>query len=251
MLPESARDCAQSSWLWAVPGLGAFCGTATIAGVYRLAASQGHLPPGSTTPPISFLGLLEPEHTLYQIGFLVTGLLLASSVRLWSAVFAPLMTAAGFGQCAYYGWLGGCLASFGAASQGLVTLEQGILEKIASASSELSVQSKLHQAFALFFFMGCMLHCCTMTYAAFYCRSPAFSQLVGQTRWLKAVASATTFVAAPLAEALHPARDAGAKHQFDIAGLAQYLSVGMYIVFFGLYSLDFYQLRQASKPRAS
>ena len=27
---------------------------------------------------------------------------------------------------------------------------------------------------------------CTMTYAAFYCRSPAFSQLVGQTRWLKA-----------------------------------------------------------------
>ena len=38
------------------------------------------------------------EHTLYQIGFLVTGLLLASSVRLWSAVFAPLLTAAGFDQ---------------------------------------------------------------------------------------------------------------------------------------------------------
>lgn len=96
-----------------------------------------------------------------------------------------------------------------------------------------------------------MMHCCTMTYAAFYCRSPAFSQLVSQTRWLKAAASATTFVAAPLAEALHPARDSGAKHQFDIAGLAQYLSVGMYIVFFGLYSLDFYRLRQPSKPRAS
>ena len=37
---------------------------------------------------------------MYQLGFLVTGLLLAVSVRLWSAVFAPLLTTAGFQQCA-------------------------------------------------------------------------------------------------------------------------------------------------------
>ena len=73
MLSESAQDCAQSSWLWAVPGVGAFCGTATIAGVYRLAASQGHLPPGSTTPPISFLGLLEPDAWMLQHSSRCTG----------------------------------------------------------------------------------------------------------------------------------------------------------------------------------
>ncbi|CAE7280795.1 unnamed protein product [Symbiodinium natans] len=188
MLPESAQECAKSPWLWAIPGIGAFCGTGTIAAVYHLAASGGHLPPNSTTPPISFLGVLEPEHTVYQLGFLVTGLLLAASVRLWSAVFAPLLTAAGLEQCAYYGWLGGWLASFGAATQGLVTLESGILGKIASASSELSVQSKLHQAFALFFFLGCMMHCGSMTYAAFWCRNPTFAQLIGHpwSKWPKA-----------------------------------------------------------------
>ena len=146
MLPESAQECAKSPWLWAIPGIGAFCGTGTIAAVYHLAASGGHLPPNSTTPPISFLGVLEPdawilhlacmahsglvakwlravplpqkeltqkggqrigskEHTVYQLGFLVTGLLLAASVRLWSAVFAPLLTAAGLEQCAQEAWL--------------------------------------------------------------------------------------------------------------------------------------------------
>ena len=69
MLPETARACAQSPWLWAVPGVGAFCGTATIAAVYYMAASGGHLPVGSTTPPISFLGLQEPDARAASILF--------------------------------------------------------------------------------------------------------------------------------------------------------------------------------------
>ncbi|CAK9037716.1 unnamed protein product [Durusdinium trenchii] len=144
---------------WAIPAMGALCGSLTMASVYYLTATSGHLPQGSSTPPLSFMGLRDPERRVYQVGFALTGLLLAQSVRIWRATIWPLLRSAGFEQCAYYGFLGGCLAAAGAALQGIVTLEADILEKISSQTAELSIQSKLHQAFALFFFIGCTMHC--------------------------------------------------------------------------------------------
>ncbi|CAK9069924.1 Hypothetical protein SCF082_LOCUS34920 [Durusdinium trenchii] len=94
---------------WAIPAMGALCGSLTMASVYYLTATSGHLPQGSSTPPLSFMGLRDPERRVYQVGFALTGLLLAQSVRIWRATIWPLLRSAGFEQCAYYGFLGGCL----------------------------------------------------------------------------------------------------------------------------------------------
>lgn len=48
-----------------------------------------------------------------------------------------------------------------------------------------------------------------------------------------------------MAQALHPAAGQGSEISpsiFAVAGLAQYLTVGLYMVFFGTYSFDFYWL---------
>ena len=54
-----------SSWLWCLPLLGGGVALGTIRTCYVLTRHHGHLPVGVTTPPISFLGTEEPEHTVY------------------------------------------------------------------------------------------------------------------------------------------------------------------------------------------
>mmetsp|Transcript_19858 Transcript_19858/g.34747 ORF Transcript_19858/g.34747 Transcript_19858/m.34747 type:complete len:100 (-) Transcript_19858:54-353(-) len=98
-----------------------------------------------------------------------------------------------------------------------------------------------------------MMHCFAMTYAAFASSDPMLLQILGApfSKWPKAVASSVTFVAAPLAEALHPSRKTSSSARgFDVAGLTQYITVGTYILFFGLYSVDFYRLRAFAAPRS-
>jgi hypothetical protein len=61
---------------------------------------------------------------------------------------------------------------------------------------------------------------------------------------LKLVCVATSILAWPIAEVLHPARTTSLdKRNFNIAGKAQYIAVASYILFFGSYTLDFASLR--------
>lgn len=43
------------------------------------------------------MGLRDPERRVYQVGFALTGLLLAQSVRIWRATIWPLLRSAGEG----------------------------------------------------------------------------------------------------------------------------------------------------------
>eukprot|EP00658_Telonema_sp_P-2_P039877 TRINITY_DN28497_c0_g1_i1.p1 TRINITY_DN28497_c0_g1~~TRINITY_DN28497_c0_g1_i1.p1 ORF type:complete len:241 (+),score=30.82 TRINITY_DN28497_c0_g1_i1:218-940(+) len=218
-------------------------GTATIVLSYHLTAQAGHLPPGSTTPPISFLGAKQPEHTAYQIGFGLTGLLMGWCLHIWSRVILPELQSDGFELCASVAKWGGWTACFGACGQGLITLEPEIVEKLGMLGrAEISPQNGVHQLIALFFFVGAAVHCYSMTYALVCCnRESRLRQLSGpSSRALKLVVCAGTFLSAPVAEVLHPAArlSIGGARKMDIAGLAQYLTVGLYIAYFGLYSLD-------------
>ena len=122
---------------WALPLVGAVSGLSTIYTCYELTRSNGHLPPGVATPPISFLGAQEPEHSAYQLGFGLTGLLFASVIHVWYSVLYPILVAQKYSQCAFFGIGGLVFACVGATGQGLVTFEEHILEKISDPSSDL------------------------------------------------------------------------------------------------------------------
>jgi septum formation inhibitor MinC len=55
----------------------------------------------------------------------------------------------------------------------------------------------------------------------------------------------TSLISWPLAELLHPTNNTRhilSKRKFAVGGLAQYITVGSYILFFGSYALDFFNL---------
>ena len=257
VIPAQAVNYLHSKWLWLLPALGSLVGTGSILVCYFLTARAGHLPPGVSTPPISFLGCEEPEHTAYQIGFALTGSLLASCVHIWSVVVYPMMLADGYKTCATVARLGGWAACIGVTGQGLITLEAGIVQKLqADGPPQLSQQSIVHQLIAAVFFAGAAAHCYAFTYAVNKSRpSSQLRSFVGPTgQLLKLGICLCTFVASPLAQMLHPAAQASSGSRlgagFDVAGLAQYVTVGLYILYFGTYTIDlgyYLQGKQVSK----
>lgn len=277
----------RSRWRDWLPFLGSVVCMATIGLVYGLTWQAGHLPPGARTPPISLLGCNAPEHGVYQGGFFLTGLVLLLSIQQWRRVFLPPLTTFG-SKTAALAVVGAYLAVMGVAGQGVVTLEENILDRL-KLGYGLSRQSIIHQQLAGIFFLGAATHC----YAtAYYIWSTAFSKaakyndpkLTSQetnfetagpistkekdkkekiavvesstTRpppascggccygpWsvrIKLLCVVTSLLSWPLAEGLHPTRTSQVdKRNLNIAGLAQYIAVASYTIFFGSYTLDF------------
>lgn len=235
------------------PFLGAFLGIGTVALSYHLTASHGHLPPGSSTPPISLLGCNAPEKYAYQIGFSLTGLVLLRCVAVEYSMFIYPSLASSYPSASRCAYAGGIFAAIGAAGQGLVTMEEDFFANVSSGRGP-SPQSVLHQLLALVFFMGAACHCYATVYMCLRSgggggvddssiRSP-----LRASKAIKLLCAGTTFISWPIAEALHPlvSRDARAR-PMDIGGIAQYVTVGAYILFFGSYSLDLLRIRKSSR----
>jgi len=270
---------------------------ATILVCYFITSQNGHLPMGVTTPPISFLGAQEPEHTVYQIGFSLTGLLLAFSVCIWHREVEPLLMDADFVRAAAIAAMGGWFACLGAAGQGLVTLETDILAVVSTPDSTMSRQSVLHQVLAAFFFLGAAVHCYSMSWVLSWAdpSNAGLQRLFSpSSRRFKTACCLGTVVASPLAQALHPAAraytarkvlewatrlvgwsevlavgepvrraakgwiaglkpgsgshgDGAAALQFSIAGVVQYVTVVLYIIYFGSYSWDLYYYHRGDR----
>jgi hypothetical protein len=86
----------------------------------------------------------------------------------------------------------------------------------------------------------------------------------GPSKYIKAAICATSMLSSPIAQMLHPAakfianndvssgNKSGMKSardvtQFEIAGIAQYITVGLYIMYFGSYSMDLIRIRSLAK----
>lgn len=85
-----------------------------------------------------------------------------------------------------------------------------------------------------------------MTYVVFKANHPEFAVLISKpSRYLKLLIVGLTFAASPIAQVLHPAAQGSASShtQFNIAGVAQYITVGLYICYFGSYSIDLFFYR--------
>ena len=263
---SSLRPTPLTIWL---PMMGSVSGLATIATVYWLTFRHGHLPHGVYTPPISLLGCQAPEHAAYQVGFSVTAVLLGVVIYHWTRWFVPRI-ATQFGP--WSAWtmrLSAVAALLGLVGQGVVTLQQDLLvillqqpqpSTAASETITLSAQSIWHQQLAALFFVGAALHCYTTVYYIWASSSsttttnmpnsplqqlsPSTCCCYGVTsRRIKFKTACLSLVSWPLAEALHPARSStissGTTVNWNVAGLAQYISVASYILFFGSYSVDF------------
>lgn len=223
----------------ALPLLGGLLGVGTIAAVYVLTRSAGHLPEGVSTPPISLLGCRRPEREVYQVGFALTGLVLFFCVRLWAAIFyrrireeVPASSRAAL--------VGGYLAALGAAGQGIVTLDHDFMERLGRGHG-MSQRSILHQAIAGFFFIGAAVHCYATCYICIFGKGKESSALYSSAgTTMKVACVVVSMIAYPIAEALHPLSSGSpSQHGMAVGGVAQYATVGAYILFFGSYSLDF------------
>jgi hypothetical protein len=230
----------------AMPFLGSLVGVGTIVLIYYLTWSSGHLPDNIATPPISLLGCKSPEHEAYQVGFTLTGLLLFWCVHIWKRAFYPHFK--GDYPFASSGSLfGAYLAVIGVIGQGIVTLESDFFERVERGDT-MSAQSICHQLIAGCFFLGAAMHCYATCYICFVGGGVAvYSALGKRAKFTCLVAS---LVAWPIAEALHPAVTGNIeKRAVAVGGVAQYVTVGAYILFFGSYSLDL--LAQKERMRGS
>uniref|UniRef100_A0A7S3KWM6 CWH43-like N-terminal domain-containing protein n=1 Tax=Amphora coffeiformis TaxID=265554 RepID=A0A7S3KWM6_9STRA len=152
-------------------------------------------------------------------------------------------------------------------------------ETTAITTISLSSQSMRHQQFAAVFFLGAALHCYMTVYFTLASSSSASSTKVRRSpsssspsvaktsgnasccygaasRRIKLVCACLSVVSWPLAQAWHPAHQhtgntssttattttAMMLTTWNIAGLAQYIAVGSYILFFGSYAMDFADL---------
>lgn len=260
----------------AIPLFGAVAGIATIVTVYLVT----ELPPGVHTPPISLLGCRPPEHAVYQVGFSITGLLLGYCVLvLFRTFFYDTIRNSYSKWLARSSYVGGILAVVGVMGQGLITLHADFLQNIKAGGVGMTPQDIVHQQLALVFFVGAALHTYTTCWYAYRGDGKAGDNIVtnGYAAWIrnketplfsttsrrvKTVCVVVSFLAAPIAEMYHPTRtipdyhDLSAspyisdnKRMVNVVGLTQYLAVGAYIVFFGSYSIDLYQLRQLRKTQ--
>jgi len=218
-------------------------GLLTIAVLYTLTVSS--LPAGVVTPPISLLGCASPAHEVYQVGFASTGLLLGYSLTYLRRYFYPSMQ-----QCSRMGamasWWGGILAMLGVVGQGVVTLHPDFLQNI--KQKIMTPQDKLHQQLALVFFVGAAMHTYSTSWYSYYYhqKDQALLMFSNNSRRIKMICVLVSILSWPIAEYFHPTRyySASNKRVVNVIGLAQYLAVGSYIVFFGSYSIDLYNLRQ-------
>jgi hypothetical protein len=220
------------------PILGSICGLSTISMIYYQTMRNGHLLPDMITPPISLLGCQSPEHRTYQIGFAITGLIFFVSVKTWKDIFFPEFLKVTPTSCRLV-LFGGFLFSIGCFGQGIVTLDDDFMFRVQS-KQPLSYQSLLHQWFAMSFFLGAAIHCYS---TIFMCFGPKSAEHIYSTNsfLLKLCFIAPSFFAWPLAEALHPINDQvyTTQRRVNVGGVAQYITVSSYILFFGSYSLDF------------
>jgi len=254
-----------------LPVVACLSGIHTIVMVYILTKKSGHLPMGAVTPPISLLGCNPPEHAAYQIGFTLTGILWFAAIEQWRHTFYTQLGE--FGPWTRFAMLvAGYVAAVGVVGQGIVTLEENLLENL-NEGLALSRQSILHQQLAGLFFLGSAVHCYATTYyilattwAGFQVSSKSKTISKGKgpatkgngnskspmesattsccygklSIRLKLFCVVTSLLAWPIAEGLHPARTTSLdKRNLNIAGLAQYIAVISYVFFFGSYTLDF------------
>jgi hypothetical protein len=134
---------------------GAAAVTLTCWKCYWLTRSQNKFQPGINFPPISALGVTQPEMFFYQAGFTITGLFLIATIFAFKYYMLPQLlavlkedTAERGSALASSAMRDGLFMAAGVIAQGLFTLEMKV-----------SARSLIHWGGAMVFVMFAMRHC--------------------------------------------------------------------------------------------
>eukprot|EP01084_Bolivina_argentea_P197543 338513_1 len=146
--------------------LPAILGMGTIfACYYTTIYAEHHLPDWLWMPVISLLGCAEPESTIYQIGFGLTGLsTLLFFFTFQTSILAYIPVQEFPDEVNKLKWTV-LVAAFGVFGQGVITMEADALQSFTAVQSEEDKidwqpgrQSIIHQLLAAVFFVACMFH---------------------------------------------------------------------------------------------
>eukprot|EP01083_Nonionella_stella_P113515 334675_1 len=126
---------------------------------------EHHLPDWLWMPVISLLGCAEPESTIYQIGFGLTGLsTLLFFFTFQTSILAYIPVQQFPDEVNKLKWTV-LVAAFGVFGQGVITMEADALQSFAETDPEEDkidwkpgTQSIIHQLLAAVFFVACMFH---------------------------------------------------------------------------------------------
>ena len=203
-------------------------------------------------PAISELGVGNPQHFYYQLGFGLTGFLLGVHMKGFEFAMAKHLAhgeyinqeepaeAVTVQSCIKYGlW-----AAFGCVLQGLFTLQ---------APEDLSAQSFVHWAGAIIFMVGAQRHAATSS--ELYSRASKYiieNEVVSPMsedsfvawaarlrNWLLENTSTTSFMIIILAQLVsHVYIPKDGFSAMNMLGLVQWIIIGQFAVYFMTYALD-------------
>jgi len=228
------------------PICGSLAGVFTIVSAYQLSMKSGAFPKGIVTPPISFFATGSAARSVYATGFTITGLILCVVTYYFGKLFVPHVSE-DFPQCSWYSYWAGYVSAFGVIAQGVVMLEDNAFNNLVQGNGQaMQSVSIYHQLLALFFFQGAACHCYSATYMVWNTNKA----ILQTTKYLRVALAVLTVMGSPVAQLIHPAftKSIGMspqEEQFNMGGILQWIIVGTYIVYFSVYSIDFYILMKA------
>ena len=231
----------------------AFFGVSTIFAVYYTTViAHNHLPDWLWMPVISLLGCKQPESTIYQIGFAITGfcvLLFFFTFQISILKYIPEEFAS---EKRKMKWTV-LLCAIGIVGQGVITMEEDAIVGITSVDKDGNIawqpgkQSIIHQLFAGVFFMAAMYHGVTAVQVYFNCEQQPIVSLK-KSRYYKAITLGFPILFQLSSFWYHPI-SGGTKSQNEMnkAGLGQWMTVFSYLGFFASYAVDHISIQSIVK----
>mmetsp|Transcript_25062 Transcript_25062/g.40665 ORF Transcript_25062/g.40665 Transcript_25062/m.40665 type:complete len:265 (+) Transcript_25062:52-846(+) len=240
-----------------IGALPAIFGTLTIFACYHTTVNvQRHLPSWLWMPVISLLGCAEPESTYYQIGFAATGLsTLLFFITFQRSILRYIPGGQFQAEKRKLKWTV-LFAAFGIFGQGVITMEESAINGI-TKTSDASVQwqpgsqSIIHQALAAVFFISAMIHGYNAIVVYQSCTQQPFPSMT-LSKYFKILTFAFPLCFQSMSFVYHPIRS-GTKSQneLNMAGLAQWISVFCYLLFFASYAIDHLSIQNVMKTSDS
>jgi len=215
----------------ALPVATAFAALATIITCYGLARSNGDLPEYLHIVQISLLGCRGPERAVFSAGFVLTALLLASSIVLYLDRALPRFEAwlrAELSAAAVLALVG----AFGLGLLGAVPLQRDCIDCIMGVAT-LQQESIVHGYGALTFFSASWLHGIVAIHV--YGRSPRHrrSRRLARVRALRIILVALPIVSIPFAWLGGRLLQGAPVMRMQVGALHQWLTIssmlGMYL----------------------
>ena len=232
-------------------------GIITIVLCYHLSVNvYNHFPSWLWMPVISLLGCMQPERTIYQIGFTITSLSTLLFYFTFKNGLLKVLPYNGYHKTIKSLKYTILLCAIGVFGQGIITLSDDVVDILIKDDGIdnyiPSWQSIVHQLCALLFFISGLFHgiICIILYHKL--KDTEDMKQLKFSRWFKSLLLVITLTQIVASILYHPANfnnKGKTKNMLNVAGVAQWTVVFTYLVFFSSYSLDYYLILKKRREK--